>query len=146
MKRRFYVVLAVIGLVGLLVLATSSAAKKGAVVQKVPVKMNEFSFVQSRLKPAAFGEASALKSGKTCFVFNNQGEFPHNFTILYRSQGGSKFRSVTLDGGKKQRKTVNLRPGSYIAVCTVFNGAHIAVGMFVNFTVGTQSPEDGSWR
>ena len=59
--------------------------------------------------------------------------------------GGSKFGSITLDPGKKQRKTVNLRAGSYIAVCTVFNGAHAAAGMFVNFTVGTQSGEDGSW-
>jgi hypothetical protein len=145
MKRFFLLLVATIGAVALLVPATSFAAKKGTVVQKVPVKMNEFSFSQSRLKPAAFGEASALKPGKTRFVFNNQGEFPHNFTILYRSQGGSKFRSVTLDGGKKQRKTINLRAGSYIAVCTVFNGAHAAAGMFVNFTVGTQNPEDGSW-
>ena len=70
-------------------------------MQKVPVKVNEFSFVQSRRKPAAFGEASALNPGKARFVFNNQ--------------GGSKFRSVTLDGGKKQRKAVNLRPGSRAA-------------------------------
>ena len=32
--------------------------------------------------------------------------------------------------------TVNLRPGSYLAVCTVFNGFHLSQGMQKRFTVG----------
>jgi len=145
MKRRFLVVLAATGLVALAVPMVSSAASKGKPIQKVPVRMSEFAFAGAKLKPAAFGEASKLKPGKTRFVFNNKGDVPHNFTILYKSEGGSDFRSVTLDGGKKQRKTIDLRAGSYVAVCTVFNGAHAAAGMIVNFTVGQQSGEDGSW-
>lgn len=145
MKRRFFVVLAATGLVALIVPTISSAASKGKVTQKVPVRMTEFAFAGAALKPAGFGEASKLKPGKTRFVFNNKGAFGHNFAIVYRSAGGSRFKSVTLDPGKKQRKTINLRAGSYVAVCTVFNGAHAAAGMIINFTVGTQNGEDGSW-
>ena len=146
MKRRFLVVLAVMGLVGLLVPTLASAATKGRATQKVPVRMSEFAFQGAALKPAGFGQASKLKPGKARFVFNNRGELPHNFKIIYRSEGGSEFESVTLDGGKKQRKTIDLRAGSYIAVCTVGNGAHAAAGMFINFTVGQQDVQgDFSW-
>ncbi len=147
MKRRFCVVLAATGLVALLVPTIASAAKKGGIVQKVPVRMSEFAFASAKLKPAGFGEASKLKPGKTRFVFNNKGDFPHNFRIIFRSAGGSKFNSATLDGGKKQRRTINLKPGSYIAVCNVGNGAHAAAGMFINFTVGQQDVAgDFSWK
>lgn len=146
-KRRFFVVLAAMGLVGLLVPTLASGAAEGGVVQKVPVRMAEFSFSSAKLKPAGFGEPSVLPGGKTRFVFNNKGEFPHNFTIIYRSAGGSKFRSVDLQPGKKQRRTINLRPGSYLAVCTIGNGLHAASGMFINFTVGQQDVGgDFSWK
>ena len=44
MKRRFFVVLAAMGLVALLVPTISSAATKGKAIQKVPVRMSEFAF------------------------------------------------------------------------------------------------------
>ena len=99
----------------------------------------------SPLKAANFGESSKLKPGKTRFVFNNKGDFPHNFTIVYLSEGATQFNSATLNGGKKQRRTINLKAGSYLAVCTVGNGAHSAAGMFINFTVGAQSGETFQW-
>ncbi|MGI9658279.1 MAG: hypothetical protein ACR2OD_05175 [Gaiellaceae bacterium] len=145
MKRRFFVLLAATGLVALLVPMIASAASKGRAIQKVPVRMSEFAFQGAGLKAANFGVASKLKAGKTRFVFNNKGEFPHNFTILYKSEGGSDFESATLNGGKKQRRTIDLRAGSYIAVCTVGNGAHAAAGMFINFTVGQQDGETFMW-
>jgi hypothetical protein len=145
MKRRFFVVLATMGLVALIVPTLSTAATKGKALQKVPVRMSEFAFQGAALKAANFGEASKLKPGKTRFVFNNKGMFPHNFTIIYLSDGATQFNSATLNGGKKQRRTINLKTGSYLAVCTVGNGAHSAAGMFINFTVGAQDGETFQW-
>ncbi len=145
MKRRFFVLLVAVGAAALILPATSLAAKKGKPIQRVTVKTSEFKFAGSKLKSAGFGEASILKPGRTRFVFNNKlGGFDHNFTISYRSEGAKKFASRTLAPGKKQRKTINLRAGSYVAVCTVFNGFHASQGMVISFTVGTQSA-DGSW-
>ena len=146
MKRRLFVLFVAIAAMALIVPATSLAAKKGKPIQRVSVKMSEFAFKGSKLKSAGFGEASILKPGKTRFIFNNRlAQFNHNFTIFYRSEGGTQFGSRTLDPGKKQRRTIDLAAGSYVAVCSVFNGFHASQGMVISFTVGTQSGDDGSW-
>jgi plastocyanin len=86
-----------------------------------------------------------LDAGSTRITFRNAGEFQHNFTVVAALGGGRAFRSATIEGGERQRKTVNLRPGAYIAICTVFNGGHLAQGMQTEFTVGEFDQESGEW-
>ena len=51
--------------------------------------------------------------------------------------GARKCRTETIDGGRTQRLVVNLRPATHAAVCTVFNGGHVAQGMITRLNVGT---------
>ena len=99
------------------------------------IRMNEFSFRMP----------NNLDAGRTTIVFRNTGEFDHNFTVVAALGGGRRFRSATIEGGQRQRKTVNLRPGAYLAICTVFNGGHLAQGMQKQFTVGQFDQETGEW-
>jgi uncharacterized cupredoxin-like copper-binding protein len=108
----------------------------------------EFRIYSAKLKSAQFGKASVLKGGSTTFnVKNASGEqFPHNMTVVAKSAGGTQFASKTLAAGASQTLTVNLKPGAYVLVCTVFNGAHWAEGMVKSFTVGTQDGKTGRWK
>jgi plastocyanin len=91
------------------------------------VTMREFRFV---------GVPSNLRSGRTTFTFRNTGQNPHNFTVVAALGGGRSFRSATVAPGSSQRETVNLRAGTYLAICTVGNGFHLERGMLKVFTVG----------
>jgi uncharacterized cupredoxin-like copper-binding protein len=99
------------------------------------IRFREFRFV---------GVNNNYAPGSTTFRFQNVGQFEHNFTIVYVAQG-RKFKSRTLAAGGSQNLTVNLRPGSYLAVCTVFNGGHLAQGMTKRFTVGQINLQTGQW-
>ena len=88
---------------------------------------------------------SNLKAGKTAFTFRNRGQFPHNFTVVATLGGGKAFKTATIQPGKTLQKSVNLKPGAYVAVCTVFNGGHLAQGMEKTFTVGTFDQQKGTW-
>jgi len=112
--------------------------------QRVSVKLSEYAILSSSLKPAVFGKASLLKPGQTTFTIKNTGKFPHNFTIIHTSPGGTKFKTSDIAPGKSVTLTVNLKPGSYIAACTVFNGFHTAAGMVKSFSVGTIDAK-GNW-
>jgi len=103
--------------------------------QRVNVRMSEFEF----RAPDSFPK------GRTRITFRNVGEFNHNFTIVDTYGRARRFQSATLEGGQRQTRTFNLRPGVYVAVCTVFEGRHVANGMVTRFTVGQQR-EDGSWE
>jgi plastocyanin len=110
-------------------------ARGGGEPTAATITMREFRFgnVQRNYEP-----------GRYTFTFRNNGEFPHNFTIVYVAQG-RKFRSGDIDGGASKTITVNLRPGSYLAVCTVFNGYHLSQGMLRRFTVGEIDLATGQW-
>ena len=86
---------------------------------------------------------SNLKAGKTAFTFRNRGQFPHNFTVVATLGGGKAFKTATIQPGKTLQKSVNLKPGAYVAVCTVFNGGHLAQGMEKTFTVGRFDQQKG---
>lgn len=80
-----------------------------------------------------------LKAGTVKFTFRNTSTKPsgvlHNFTVV-RTYGQAKaFKSNTLASGKSQTLNVNLRPGTYIAICTIGNGFHAANRMVTAFTV-----------
>jgi plastocyanin len=135
MKRR---VGALVGLATLLVATLAGTALGGARQsgERVTITMREF----------RFNHASRLPRGSVRVTFRNRGDFPHNFTIVARSQGATQFRSTTLDGGQSQTRSLNLRPGVYVAVCTVNNGGHIARGMVTRFRVGRFNEDNGTWR
>ena len=118
-------------------LSTSlSLAARGEEGKRVNVVLRDFRFVAP----------SKLKAGPTEFYFANRGKVPHNFTISYTSTGGTKFKSQTIESGQTQELEVNLKPGSYLAICTVFNGFHVAQGMVRRFTVGTIDFKTGKWK
>ncbi len=98
-----------------------------------------------RMQDFEFRMAANLQAGRTRFTFRNTGEFPHNFTVVAALGGARKFRSTTIAPGKRQVKTVNLRPGAYVAICTVFNGGHLGQGMYRQFTVGKFDRSNGRW-
>jgi plastocyanin len=97
------------------------------------------------LKEFAFRMRSHLKTGKTAFTFRNRGQFPHNFTVVAALGGGKAFKTANIQPGKQLQRTVNLKPGVYVAVCTVFNGGHLAQGMEKTFTFGTFDQQKGTW-
>jgi plastocyanin len=135
MKRRAVVV---VGLAAVLTAAYTSSAVGGAKqsARSASVGMKEFRFTMP----------SNLRAGRTTFTFRNTGQFPHNFTIVYTSRNGTRFRSPDVAGGQSRRQTVSLRPGAYVAVCTVFNGFHVSRGMMRRFTVGTFDQQEGRWQ
>ena len=144
MKRRLVLAAALAGVVTLVpAVPAGSTGRARAAKQAVSVTLKEYSISAALLKPAVFGKASALKPGSTTFSFANKGKFAHNFTIVRTSAGATKFHSTTLAKGKSQKLTVNLKPGSYLAVCTLFNGFHEAAGMVKAFSVGTFN--NGKW-
>jgi plastocyanin len=134
MRKRLVLIAALAGLAAAALASFSVAAPRQA-GQKVAVTLKEYTFL---------GAPAKLKPGATEFTFANKGKFEHNFTIIYAAQG-TKFRSRTLAAGKTQRLTVNLQPGSYIAVCTVFTGYHASLGMVKRFTVGKIDFKTGKW-
>lgn len=127
----------------LLALSPTAPAGYGG-AQAVAVNLSEFKITGAQLRSAQLGKPSELAPGRTTFAFQNKGKFPHNFVIAVASKGASKFRTKEIAGGKSAELTVNLKPGAYLAICTVFNGAHYAAGMVRPFTVGTQG-ENGAW-
>lgn len=111
------------------------ARETGAGPTAATITMREFRFgnVKKNYEPGSY-----------TFTFRNNGEFPHNFTIVYVAQG-RKFKTGDIAGGETRQMTVNLRPGSYLAVCTVFNGFHLSQGMQKRFTVGEIDLTTGQW-
>jgi uncharacterized cupredoxin-like copper-binding protein len=78
-----------------------------------------------------------LKAGRVRFTFRNTSAGPirHNFTVVKTFGGAKAFTSHTVAGGKSRTATINLRKGTYVALCTIFNGGHAANGMLVAFQV-----------
>ena len=134
MGRRLAVVTALAGIAAA-ALASLSLAGRGEEAKRVDVTLKEYRFL---------GAPANLKPGATEFYFANKGKFQHNFTIVYVAQG-RRFRSQTLAAGKTQELKVNLQPGSFIAICTVFNGYHASLGMIKRFTVGKLDFKTGKW-
>jgi uncharacterized cupredoxin-like copper-binding protein len=82
------------------------------------------------------GVPTNLKAGKVKFTFRNTSTgIKHNFTVVKTFGGAKPFTSHTVQGGKSRTATITLRKGTYVALCTVFNGGHAAHGMLVAFQV-----------
>lgn len=113
--------------------------------QTASVNLSEFKIAGSKLRSAQFGQASVLSPGQTTFTFRNRGQFPHNFVIASTSKGARKFAVAMIQPGESATLRVNLRPGAYLAICTVGNGLHYSQGMVRPFTVGTQDMQTLNW-
>ena len=83
------------------------------------------------------GVPKNLKAGSVKFTFRNTSpaQIKHNFTVVKTFGGAKAFTSHTVAGGKTRTATINLHKGTYVALCTVFNGGHAANGMLVAFQV-----------
>jgi uncharacterized cupredoxin-like copper-binding protein len=82
------------------------------------------------------GVPKNLKAGRVKFTFKNTSTgIKHNFTVVKTFGGAKSFTSHTVQGGKSRTATITLKAGTYVALCTVFNGGHAANGMLVAFQV-----------
>jgi hypothetical protein len=131
MKRRAFAVLALAAmLVG--VLAVTALGRGDQSSNRVTVRMGgappNFTFA---------GVPEQIKKGTVRFTFRNtsSGQVQHNFTVIRTYGGARAFKSNTLAAGKSQSLNVNLRAGTYIAICTVGNGFHAAHRMVTAFQV-----------
>jgi uncharacterized cupredoxin-like copper-binding protein len=84
------------------------------------------------------GVPRSINNGRVTFRFRNTSAAPiqHNFTVVRTFGQARAFRSGSVAPGASKSVTVsNLRPGVYVAVCTVFNGQHALNGMISTFQV-----------
>lgn len=84
------------------------------------------------------GVPRSINSGRVTFRFRNTSASPiqHNFTVVRTFGRARAFRSGNVAPGATKTLTVsNLRPGVYVAICTVFNGQHALNGMISAFQV-----------
>jgi hypothetical protein len=132
MKRRAFAVLA---LAGVLIAAASIAAFARTTQSSSRVAIGMSGDQNKGFKFT--GVPKTLKAGRVRFTFRNTSSGPirHNFTVVKTFGGARPFTSHTVAAGKSRSATVNLRKGTYIALCTIFNGLHAAHGMLVAFQV-----------
>jgi uncharacterized cupredoxin-like copper-binding protein len=132
MKRRALLVLA---LAAVLVVAVSLAAFARTAQSSGPVTVGMTGSLNSGFKFT--GVPKTLKAGRVRFTFRNESGtgIKHNFTVVKTFGGARAFTSHTIDPGKSRTETIDLRKGTYVALCTIFNGGHAANGMLVAFQV-----------
>jgi hypothetical protein len=132
MRRRAFAVLALAAmLVG--VLAVTAFGRGDQASRSVTIRMggspNSGFFFR--------GVPRDLSAGTVRFTFRNTstGQIQHNFTVVRTFGQARRFASPTVAAGQSATRSVNLRAGTYVALCTVFNGGHAANGMLVAFRV-----------
>ena len=132
MKRRAFAVLALAAVLGG-VFAVSAIGRGDQASRSVTIRMGGD---QNRGFRFA-GVPRNLSAGRVRFTYRNTSSGPirHNFTVVRTFGQARRFASPTLAAGRSTTRAVNLRPGTYVALCTVFNGGHAANGMLVAFQV-----------
>ena len=96
-----------------------------------------------RLSEFNIGGPTRLQAGQTTLKFWNAGRFQHNFTVV---AGPDTFGTKTFNPNETGSLSRNLKPGAYLAICTVRDGGHMASGMVLSFTVGSQDQQTGQWH
>jgi len=96
-----------------------------------------------RLSEFNIGGPTRLQAGQATLKFWDAGRFQHNFTVV---AGPDTFGTKTFSPNETGSISRNLKPGAYLAICTVRNGGHMASGMILSFTVGTQDQATGEWH
>jgi plastocyanin len=72
-----------------------------------------------------------VEGGDTITV-TNDGQLPHNYTVLGR-EGGGPWTTGDVDPGSSGEVTLNLQPGQYEVICTI--PGHAEEGMRGTVTV-----------
>ena len=114
----------------------------------ISVTVKEFS-IAGLPKPKG-QTAAGIAPGSVTLNIRNRGQFPHNIVLLtVNAKGAIKQIAgiAPIPKGETGTLTANLKPGAYIAVCTVGTGYHASQGMYTRFTVGTNGLdfETGKW-
>jgi hypothetical protein len=132
MRRRAFAVLA---LAGVLIVAASIAAFARTTQSSGPVTIGMSGDQNTGFKFT--GVPKTLKAGRVRFTFRNTSGngIRHNFTVVKTFGAARTFTSHTVAAGKSRAATITLRKGTYVALCTLFNGGHAANGMLVAFQV-----------
>jgi uncharacterized cupredoxin-like copper-binding protein len=133
MKRR---AIAVVALAAVLVVAYAVSALGRGNQASGTVRVNMSGDQNSGFKFT--GVPRSINNGRVTFRFRNTSAAPiqHNFTVVRTFGQARAFRSGNVAPGASKSLTVsNLRPGVYVAVCTVFNGQHALNGMISTFQV-----------
>ena len=134
MKRRAFAVLTLAAmLVGVGVLAVTALGRGDQAARSVTIRMSGNPNAGFRFQ----GVPRNLSAGTVRFTFRNTSAAPiqHNFTVVRTFGQARRFASPTVAPGQSATRTINLRAGTYVALCTVFNGGHAANGMLVAFQV-----------
>jgi uncharacterized cupredoxin-like copper-binding protein len=132
MKRRAFAVMALaamlVGVFAVTALGRGDQSSKSATIGMGGNPNSGFKFT---------GVPRNLSAGSVKFTFRNtsSGQIQHNFTVVRTFGQARRFASPTVAPGKSASRTINLRAGTYVALCTVFNGGHAANGMLVAFQV-----------
>jgi hypothetical protein len=114
----------------------------------ISVSVKEFS-IAGLPKPKG-QTAAGIAPGSVTLNIRNRGQFPHNIVLLTVNAKGA-IKQVAgiapIPKGETGTLTANLKPGAYIAVCTVGTGYHASQGMYTRFTVGTNGLDfdTGKW-
>jgi uncharacterized cupredoxin-like copper-binding protein len=137
MTRR--TVLAVVAALAIVVVVAvvAIAQSGGSSPHKVAISLKEFTIG---------APSSKLQSGETSFVVSNDGQFPHDFTIITATPGNPKPKTKKLQKGQSETVSATLKPGAYLAICTQGGGFHYANGMVRSFTVGTFNTKTFKWE
>jgi hypothetical protein len=114
----------------------------------ISVSVKEFS-IAGLPKPKG-QTAAGIAPGSVTLTIRNRGQFPHNIVLLtVNAKGAIKHVAgiAPIPKGETGTLTANLKPGAYIAVCTVGTGYHASQGMYTRFTVGTNGLDfdTGKW-
>jgi plastocyanin len=132
MRKKVLAVSIAAGLAGLA--AAGVALAGGRAAQDATITLRDFRIVQPKLSP-----------GQQRITIRNAGKFDHNYVVVYRSAGASRIAVAPVKPGASKTISVNLKPGAYTVLCSVFNGAHVAQGMVKHFSIGKLDFETGKW-
>jgi plastocyanin len=130
------VALAALAVTGVLVFAIGGSSAKPARTAQAAHTYNY------RLSEFNIGGPTRLQAGQATLKFWDAGRFGHNFTVV---SGPDTFGTKTFAANETGTLSRDLKPGAYLAICTVRNGGHLVSGMVITFTVGTQNQQTGEW-
>jgi uncharacterized cupredoxin-like copper-binding protein len=135
MKRRAFAVLALAALLVGAFAATAAFGRGDQASRSVTIRMG--GSPTTGFKFQGVPKNNQLSAGTVRFTYRNTstGQIQHNFTVVRTYGQARRFASPTLAPGRSASRNVNLRAGTYVALCTVFNGGHAANGMLVAFQV-----------
>jgi plastocyanin len=88
----------------------------------------------------AFDPADVTVGGGDTITATNDGQLPHNYTVMGR-EGGGPWTTGDVDPGSTGEVTLNLQPGEYEVICTIPGHAEQGMRGTLNVPVGQGAPE-----